>query len=174
MNALFYNLEPNCYALLIPGFISNSEDLYAQILEDVDFETKNIPRLTSYYLNMLPWMDKLCERFQEISKIINQDKNNLPNSCLVNYYRNGEDYINWHADNEFKSYILNPIYSISLGDERIFQFRNESSGKTIDITLTNGSLFIMYGSELQLKYKHRILKSSSKIGRLNLTFRFRD
>lgn len=203
MNALFYNLEQECYALLIPGFISDPEDLYAQILEDVDFESKNIkmfgkniplPRLISYHSNvlnsykysgisnmskeMLPFMNVLCERFQEISKLLMNPSgkidNNLPNSCLVNYYRNGEDYIGWHADDELKSYVLNPIYSISLGDERIFQFRNETTGRITDIKLSNGSLLIMYGNELQIKYKHRIPKSSSKAGRLNLTFRFHD
>ena len=198
MNALFYNLEFGCYALLIPGFIQDPEDLYAQILEEVDFEakfvkthSKNIPlpRLTSNHSNvmrmgfinmpreMLPFMDALCDRFQEISKLLycpsgKHILNNLPNSCSVNYYRNGNDYINWHADNEQKSYISNPIYSISLGDERTFQLRNEDTGRITDIKLSNGSLLIMYGDQLQLKYKHRVPKTNSEIGRLNLTFRF--
>jgi alkylated DNA repair dioxygenase AlkB len=198
MNALFYNLEPGCYALLIPGFIQDPEDLYAQILEEVDFEAKSIkmfdksiplPRLTSYYSSvmktgfantpreMLSFMDALCERFQEISKLLicpsgKPILNNLPNSCLVNYYRNGDDYIGWHADDEQKSYILNPIYSISLGEERIFQLRNEDLGRITDIKLGNGSLLIMYGDQLQIKYKHRVPKTTSEVSRVNLTFRF--
>ncbi|CAF3798372.1 unnamed protein product, partial [Rotaria sp. Silwood1] len=42
--------------------------------------------------------------------------------CLVNLYRNGNDYINFHADNEAKDIIA----SISLGATRKFLVRHLS------------------------------------------------
>jgi len=203
-NALFYNLESGCYAMLIPNFIKDPNGLYLDIMESIDFESKYfkiygktipLPRLTSYHSSngrsykysginnqpkdMLVWMNKLCEDFKEISKVLvcpseTKIENNLPNSCLVNYYRNGDDYIGWHSDDEQKSYISNPIYSVSLGDERIFQLKNKTTGVITDIKLNNGSLLVMYGDQLQVKYQHRVPKTKSEEGRLNLTFRFHD
>ncbi len=199
---IFHNLEPGCYAMLIPGYVKDPDSLYLDILEDIGFESKNIkmfgksiplPRLTSYHSSinqtykysgiantpkdMLPWMTKYCADFKLVSELLpkpNNDKleNNMPNSCLVNYYRNGDDYIGWHSDDEQKSYILNPIFSVSLGDARVFQLKNKETGKTTNIELGNGSLLIMYGDQLQIKYQHRVPKTKSDTGRLNLTFRY--
>lgn len=190
MNALFYNLEPNCYAMLIKDFIKNGSEVYMDIMESIDFEHKSIPlpRLTSFHSTlqkvykysgivnmpkeMLPIMNKLCEQFKEISSVLGVFDINAPNSCLVNYYRNGNDYIGWHSDDEQKTYITNPIYSISLGDERVFQLRNKTTETITDIPLPDGSLLIMYGSELQIKYSHRVAKCKSDKPRINLTFRY--
>ncbi len=122
-------------------------------------------------------MEEYSFTFREISKnlLCFDGKTlaiNAPNSCLINYYRNGNDYIGWHSDDEQKSYITNPIYSVSLGDERIFQLRKKETGAIVEIKLSNGSLLVMYGEELQLKYQHRVPKSKSDRARINLTFRY--
>ncbi len=202
MNGSLYNLEQGCYVALIPNFIMNPDDLYMKILEEVEFESRDIkmfgkviplPRLTSYHSSSnfaykysgianvpkeyYPWMEEYSFTFREISKnlLCFDGKTlaiNAPNSCLINYYRNGNDYIGWHSDDEQKSYITNPIYSVSLGDERIFQLRKKETGAIVEIKLSNGSLLVMYGEELQLKYQHRVPKSKSDRARINLTFRY--
>ena len=52
-------------------------------------------------------------------------KTNIPiyNMCLVNYYRDGNDYIGFHSDDEKQLIFNTPIYSISLGATRKFRLK---------------------------------------------------
>lgn len=174
MNALFYNLEPGCYAVLVPNFISDIDNLYMKILEDVEFESgrssfhSNVLRAHKYNhlpKEFFPWMTGLCEKFHELSKsLINPDEKLAPNSCLINYYRNGEDYLRWCSDT------TKPNYIISLGDERVLQFRKKELETGIEIQLTTGSLLIIYGEVMHTTYQYRIPKSKSEKSYINLTF----
>ena len=94
------------------------------------------------------------------------------NSVLLNYYRDGNDSVAWHSDNE-KSLGSHPtIASVSLGQVRAFDIRNKADhAQKYSIKLEHGSLLLMKGS-LQTEWDHRIAKSTKAIGpRLNLTFR---
>jgi alkylated DNA repair dioxygenase AlkB len=91
---------------------------------------------------------------------------------LCNYYRDGQDSMGWHRDNEA---VLgkNPIIaSITFGATRMFQIRHyETKKHKIDIPLTHGSLLIMSG-ESQHHWEHQIPKTKKVVGaRVNLTFR---
>ena len=91
----------------------------------------------------------------------------------MNWYRNGDDYLNWHADDE-KELGLNPtICSVNFGAKRDFILRmNDDNDIKITIPLTHGSLLLMSG-ELQHFWQHSVPKRK-KINemRINLTFRF--
>lgn len=94
------------------------------------------------------------------------------NSVLLNYYRDGNDSVAWHSDNER---VLGPqptIASISFGEIRSFDIRNKSDHqRKYSILLEHGSLLVMKG-DLQLNWDHRIAKSTRPMRpRLNLTFR---
>lgn len=90
------------------------------------------------------------------------------NSVLLNYYRDGNDSIGMHSDNE-KELGENPkIASFSFGDTRKFILQNEY--EKFEIPLTSGSLLFMAG-ETQKNYKHGIPKEKNKGPRVNLTFR---
>ena len=95
------------------------------------------------------------------------------NSVLMNWYRNGDDYLNWHADDE-KELGLNPVIcSVNFGAKRDFILRmNDDNDIKITIPLTHGSLLLMSG-ELQHFWQHSVPKRK-KINemRINLTFRF--
>lgn len=93
------------------------------------------------------------------------------NSVLVNYYRHGDDYVGWHADNEAELGEQPLIASLSFGAERPFCFRHKHSGDGGDIVLSSGTLMIM-----QPGFQHHWLHSVPKLkqleqGRINLTFR---
>lgn len=92
--------------------------------------------------------------------------------ALLNYYRDGQDSMGWHRDNE-KALGLNPtIASVSFGAQRKFQFRlyAEKSLKR-EITLEHGSLLLMTG-ETQHHWEHQLPKTKLiNGGRINLTFR---
>jgi len=93
------------------------------------------------------------------------------NSFLVNRYRNGNDTVGWHSDNERELGTYPVIASLSLGATRRFCFRNRMTKKTVDIDLQSGSLVIMSG-RCQIDWEHRIPRDKSVLGeRLNLTFR---
>lgn len=91
---------------------------------------------------------------------------------LCNYYRDGNDSMGWHRDNE-KVLGENPtIASVTFGAERIFQTRpySEKSPK-LDISLTHGSLLLMTG-ESQHFWEHQLPKTKKvNQARINLTFR---
>jgi alkylated DNA repair dioxygenase AlkB len=93
------------------------------------------------------------------------------NSVLANLYRNGQDSMGCHADNE-KELGCNPVIaSLSFGDSRILRFRHSQSGYKLDIDLAHGDLLIMAG-ELQHHWRHELPKTRKpKQPRINLTFR---
>lgn len=94
------------------------------------------------------------------------------NSVLLNYYRDGNDSVAWHGDNEDELGRNPVIASVSIGQERRFEFRyRPDHSRKYGLTLENGSLLIMKG-DLQHTWEHRIPKSKTQNGpRINLTFR---
>ena len=93
------------------------------------------------------------------------------NSVLCNFYVNGDDYVDWHADDEDDIVPGSAIVSLSLGCERLFQMRRKRSHeRPIDFILRQGSLFSMQG-HTQQHFLHRVPPDGSSLPRLNLTFR---
>jgi alkylated DNA repair dioxygenase AlkB len=96
------------------------------------------------------------------------------NSSLINFYRDGNDYIKYHADDELV-FGSNPTVSmLTFGCERTLKFRrnnNSESELNKSFKVKSGSLFIMAGA-VQKYYKHGLEK---EIGiadtRYSITFR---
>ena len=91
---------------------------------------------------------------------------------LCNYYRDGQDSMGWHRDNEP---ILgkNPtIASLTFGASRSFQLRPYGKKEPkLSITLSHGSLLLM-GGESQHFWEHQLPKTKKVLApRINLTFR---
>jgi alkylated DNA repair dioxygenase AlkB len=142
----------------------------------------NLPRLTSWYgdgglpyyysgIKMLPNKIDFDELSLVKSAIELKTECNF-NSVLLNLYRDGQDSVSWHSDDE-KELGTNPIIaSLTFGSIRVFKFRHKEDNKLQrEIQLTPGSLVIMKG-ETQHKWEHSVPKTSKQIGpRINLTFR---
>ena len=99
------------------------------------------------------------------------------NFCLVNYYRNGDDYISWHGDDMTDLQVGAPIVSVSIGATRDFkirpkkQYRDILGNETLTIDLRDGDILVMAG-KLQAYYEHHVPKRKRvTTGRLNYTFR---
>jgi len=90
--------------------------------------------------------------------------------CLVNVYRDGQDSVSWHSDNEPE--MGDPIVaSISLGCARDFLFRAISPKEhRVKVLLEHGSLLVM-GRGVQSLYNHSLPKRARASRRINLTFR---
>lgn len=97
--------------------------------------------------------------------------NHTFNGVLINFYRNGEDHLGWHSDDELVNGSEPLIASISLGAERRFDLRHRESRELVSIHLSHGSLLVMSGLS-QKCWEHRIPKMPRmEDPRVNLTFR---
>lgn len=176
----------------IESFFSNEESHYYfnQLKNNIQWQQEklkicgkeiNFPRLSAWYgepqatykysgiVNIpLVWTETLLE----IKEKIEQHLHTTYNSVLLNYYRNGEDSMGWHSDDELELGINPNIASVSFGAPRKFQFKHKTiKGSTQSILLTNGSLLVMKGST-QHYWLHQIPKDKNSKGeRINLTFR---
>ena len=141
-----------------------------------------VPRKTAWYgyegfdysysginCNPEPWTKELLDLKKEIEKLIpNEDFN----SVLLNMYRDGNDKVSWHADDE-KELGMNPtIASLSIGETRRFDVKHKDNPDLkYQFELTPGSLIIMKGA-LQHYWLHQIpVQKKVTKPRINLTFR---
>lgn len=93
------------------------------------------------------------------------------NGVLANLYRQGADYMGWHADDEKVNGPEPIIASMSFGSERRFDFKHRASGHIVSTWLPHGSLLVMSGKS-QSHWVHRIAKNTKVTQpRINLTFR---
>lgn len=91
------------------------------------------------------------------------------NACLFNHYRNGEDSMGWHRDNEPE---IDPtcIASVSFGASRDFVIRNRTTKQKWLVPLHHGDLLVM--EHLQDTYEHALPKRLRvSQPRVNLTLR---
>ena len=94
------------------------------------------------------------------------------NSVLMNYYRDGDDSMGWHSDDEPELGERPLIASLSLGAARRFALRHRHrSLATRTLRLGHGALLVMAG-DTQRHWRHCAPKTRRPVGpRLNLTFR---
>ncbi|MBY0415297.1 MAG: alpha-ketoglutarate-dependent dioxygenase AlkB, partial [Bdellovibrionales bacterium] len=146
-------------------------------------KTHPLPRMTAWHgtpglthsysgIDMVaePWTPVLLK----LKEKLEIDLQTKFNSVFINYYRDGNDHMSYHSDDE-KELGINPtIASLSFGETRSFQLKHkfDKSKKTFILPITNGSLVVMKG-ELQHFWVHKIAKTKKVIGpRANLTFRY--
>src|ERR1700748_14008 len=175
-----------------PGFIptKESDNLLAsftnttpwkqttQRLWDKEYLT---PRLTAWYgdmgtdysvsgkiANQLPWTDELWM----IKEMLEPLAGVKFNSVLLNYYRDGNDSVAWHSDNENVLGKQPVVASVTFGQVRSFDIRNKKDhAQKYSVKLENGSYLLMKGG-LQEDWEHRIAKSTKPMKeRVKLTFR---
>jgi len=102
-----------------------------------------------------------------------------PDACNINLYRDGEDCVGWHADDEklFGGLVGNClIMSLSLGQTRTFQVKLKDShheyNPPMSIRLDHGDICTMEGL-MQRFYWHRVPPNVAESKpRINLTFRW--
>jgi len=93
------------------------------------------------------------------------------NSVLLNYYRDGQDSMGFHSDDEPELGPQPAIASVSFGATRTFILKHKKRPQTVKLDLTDGSLLLMAG-KLQHCWRHGINKERKPCGpRINLTFR---
>jgi alkylated DNA repair dioxygenase AlkB len=167
-----------------------SDEYFNQLFTEIRWKQEPIkifgkevmqPRLTAWYgdvekpyaysgITMAP--DQWIHPLIEIKSVADQLSGAESSSALLNLYRDGNDGLGWHRDNEK---VLGPtptIASVSLGAVRSFQLRDYKDKKNlISLELQPGSVVIMRGASQQM-WEHRVPKSKKVFGaRINITFR---
>lgn len=89
---------------------------------------------------------------------------------IVNWYRNGKDYIGDHSDSVKDMVPNSAIYSISFGASRDFVISSKSGVYKETLRLRENGVVIMGGS-MQHHYKHGVPKEAGAGRRINVTFR---
>lgn len=182
-----------------PAWLSrgDADELFARLLEDVPWERHRLrlfgrevdaPRLSCWIgdagaiymysrsrFEPRPWtasLRLLRERVEHACQA-------RFNSVLANLYRDGQDSMGWHSDDEPELGVQPLIASVSLGAERRFRFRRRvprgaRAAPPVGIVLSHGSLLCMAG-DTQHHYQHDLPKSAGvSAPRINLTFRLID
>jgi len=140
-----------------------------------------VPRLVAWiadsdvnytYSGVLHQPDAWLSELMTLKTAIEARAQTTFNSVLANRYRNGQDSIGWHADDEKTLGPQPVIASISLGATRAFKIRSRTSKKVQQtLHLVSGSLLVMEPG-FQILYQHSLAKTKKPVGeRINLTFR---
>ncbi|GAB7219167.1 alpha-ketoglutarate-dependent dioxygenase AlkB family protein [Vibrio comitans] len=124
-------------------------------------------RYSGITLEPLPWPTPILPIKQRVESIAAQSFN----TALINLYRDGQDHMGWHSDNENALGDSPVIASVSLGASRRFVLKHKQTKQKIEYILEDGALLIMAG-DLQAHWQHCIPKTT-KVSqpRINLTFR---
>jgi len=184
-------LNNNDQLEIIESFYSQNDCglLFQKLMHEVQFESHQIkifgklitePRLVAYYGDKDYTYSKTKLPARPWPKIVLQLKRDIEaytkltfNSVLINLYRNGNDYMGWHSDDEKELGQFPSIASLSFGETRNFELRHkfEKNKSVIKIPLHSGTLLVMKG-DLQHLWKHRIAPTKKITQpRINLTFR---
>ncbi|MEB3333282.1 MAG: alpha-ketoglutarate-dependent dioxygenase AlkB [Synechococcaceae cyanobacterium] len=141
------------------------------------------PGCTYRYSGLLhepqPWSAEL----HRLRELLAADLGCPFNSLLLNRYRNGDDRMGWHADDEPELDAIAPIASLSLGVSRTLRFRprpvsrarpafrSGQNAAPLALELADGDLLVM-DPPTQLHWQHALPTRRRLLGeRLNLTFR---
>ena len=114
------------------------------------------------------WPDYLASLAKDLSRIAGVEFN----SVLLNLYRNGQDSMGWHSDDEPELGEAPVIASVSLGAERDFTLRPSGATRQAhSLRLQHGSLLIMRAG-MQSDWQHALPRRAGvSEPRINLTFR---
>jgi alkylated DNA repair dioxygenase AlkB len=117
----------------------------------------------------LPWTPLLLGIKKEVERTCGYRFNSL----LLNYYRNEQDSMGFHSDDEAELGPKPIIASLSLGATRdfVFKHKHRKDIKRYKVPLESGTLILMKGNT-QKNWVHGIEKQQRSVGpRINLTFR---
>jgi len=170
--------------------LQESEQLLAELTQAIKWQqdwitlfgrSMPLPRLTAWYgdpgksytysgitMMSIPWTKTLLDlkfRVEAVSGV-------TFSSVLLNLYRDGNDSMGWHSDDE-PELGQNPVIgSLSFGGTRRFMLRHKlEKGLRLQLDLTSGSFLLMQGTT-QHYWQHQIPKTKyAVIPRINLTFR---
>jgi len=194
MNSLFPEIAlPQPDVLWLPDFLPEAEQLtlFDYCRDQIDWRQHHIvrperhvaiPRLLAWYGDVdyrysglhhpaKPMPPQLLALKEQVERTLAaQGVTARFNSVLMNYYRDGNDSIGSHADDETQLGKQPIIASVSVGAGREFDMVHVATKTKVAYFLHGGSLLVMKGST-QDEWLHGIKKKPGARPRINLTFR---
>ncbi len=191
INPLGQKLDmPNAEVIFYPRLFQTpaSTQLLTDLLNQIEWKQEPIkifgksvlqPRLTAYYgtqvytysgvkMEPLPWNEPLLQIKAKIEPLVDTEFNGV----LLNLYRDGQDYMGWHSDDEKDLAKGAVIGSLSWGDSSRLIFRRRDNHQIrAELNLSDGD-FLTMGGDTQKFWQHHVPKTAkSTQPRINLTFR---
>ena len=186
-------LSPQCWISYHPQWLPTDQagQLLAELLKSLQWEEGqirmfgkwlNIPRQHAWYgdaqasygwsgqrAEPLPWASEL----ENLRQTLQCHTSAQFNGVLANLYRNGQDCMHWHSDDESELGQHPLIAAISVGAERRFSMRHKNRAyPTHRLQLAHGSLLLMGGC-CQHDWQHALPRSTRvDEPRISLTYRY--
>ena len=176
---------------LFPGWMNSTDSSYwmSKLVNQLSWnspairlygKTHVVPRLTCFlaensiryrYSGIVHCGEGWPDWFIPILNLVKTEANVNFNGCLLNLYRNGNDRMGWHSDDEIELDSSQSIASLSLGACRDFFFKHKLLQKKEVVSLSDGDLLLMFPT-CQKEWLHS-LPNRKRISnmRINLTFR---
>jgi alkylated DNA repair dioxygenase AlkB len=134
--------------------------MYERVLDD--------PRLSCWYRDGEtppdPFLDDVAAAIAE--------RYAVPLGTLgLNYYRDGDDSVAFHADRELREVDDTLIAILTLGSRRPFLVRPKGGGRSIDLAPAGGDLLVM-GGACQRGFEHGVPKVARAGPRISCTWRW--
>lgn len=185
-------IQPGLDMRLFPEWLGSEADvLFARLLAELPWQQRHVrlfgreipePRLTDWsadpgvryrysgiVLGESPWHPTV----DALRHTLSTQCGVAFNSVLANHYRDGQDAMGWHADDEPELGPEPVIASLSLGATRRLELRHRHRRDlpTCRLELASGALLVMAG-RTQHDWQHRIPRERGIAApRINLTFR---
>jgi alkylated DNA repair dioxygenase AlkB len=164
---------------ICPGYLSSTAatELYLNLRDRIEWDERisarktacfglpyNYSGLTYAVQPMHPLLQPLCSQLAQTLGF-------EPNSCLINFYKDGRDKMGFHSDEIDNLEAGTQIIIISLGTERKLSFRSKVDySQRLQYLLPHGSLMYM-SQKTQEFWSHAIKRANVLDGRISLTFR---
>jgi alkylated DNA repair dioxygenase AlkB len=133
-------------------YILNFSDDTKSDRESIDLSQLNVPGFT-----------KMLDRIKKLTKLEFR-------YAVLNYYRDGNDYISYHSDREVSE--GEKVASITVGATRRFYLKHKyRDGIKHTFMLEHGDLMILNDYAINFSYKHSVPKMKNVGPRINITLR---
>lgn len=180
-----YHLGDGACVNHIQHYVKNPDALFAELLDKVPwgrYEYTNKHGKSGFYprlMNILHYDDPtkkeavLMEKLPELDKIkkrLEKLTGRKFRYAVLNYYRDGNDYIGSHSDREVADNSL--VISVSIGATRRFVLKHKfREGVKHIFLLAHGDVLILNYDAIKGKYMHSLPKMANVGPRINITFR---
>jgi alkylated DNA repair dioxygenase AlkB len=131
-------------------------------------DPESVYRYSGLTLTPRPWTPELALIRERVEALTGRGFN----SVLANLYRDGQDAMGWHADDEKELGDAPWVVSLSLGATRDFVLRRKGETRqALRLGLRHGELLVM-APEVQYYWQHSLPRRARvSEERINLTFR---
>jgi alkylated DNA repair dioxygenase AlkB len=171
-----HNLIDEAHVVHIPAYVKDPDMLFNELKSGIDWErfkyTVYDKEVLSPRLMQIINFDDDTEfsSLYAIKKRIEKLLGITFSYAVLNYYRDGNDYISYHADREVSD--GQTVASVTVGSTRRFHLKHKyKSNIKYTFMLGHGDVLILNDIAIKKKYKHSVPKMANVGPRINITFR---